>query len=97
MHMQLYHLTDGQHQVSEIEIHAFEMGLYLLKAKVDNQYVLITDKAGKPIHFHSINEIREELADCPLEQAYLVHQTPYDEMVGQADEANIMRMKLPLH
>lgn len=82
-------------RVSEILLHAFESGFYLVEAEINGIKAYVTNERGDNLSFRSIQEAREGLRglDVPM---WLVEETAYDEMCGST-ENHTAPMKVPLH
>lgn len=68
--------------VDRIEVHAFEMNLYLVKLTVGEQCSMLYDKQGQIMKFAHTQAIRTLFATCRVQASVLIHDSPYDEMVG---------------
>lgn len=77
-----------------LEVHSFEMNVYLVQLNIGNNQGMVYDNNDKPMRFHSSQQIRELFAEFDVEQAVMVHDTPYDEMIGNPPKAS-ERMALP--
>ena len=75
-------------KIDLLEVHSFEMNVYLVALNVNSQSGMVYDDTDKPKRFHSAQQIREAFADCSVEKAIMVHDTPYDEMIGNPPKAS---------
>ncbi len=82
------HLNRQDVRIDEITIHSFEMGLYLVEAVFDSRKGFIVDDNNRPQKFHSVDEVKQALTECVVRQAFLVHQSAYDEMCGGPEKVN---------
>lgn len=82
------------HKIQLLEVHSFEMNVYLVNLTIDGHSSMVFDKTDKPMRFHSTGQIRELFAHCDVENAVMVHDTPYDEMIGNPPKAT-QKMALP--
>lgn len=89
------HLNHQDVRINELVIHSFEMGVYLAEADYDGRTAFLVDDDNKPQQFHSIDEVKLALDRCTIYQAYLVHQSAYDEMCGGADKGD-NTLKVPI-
>ncbi|MDP2715729.1 DUF6482 family protein [Rheinheimera sp.] len=89
------HLNHQDVRINELTIHSFEMGVYLAEADYDGRKAFLVDEDNKPQQFHSIDEVKLALNRCTIYQAYLVHQSAYDEMCGGAEKVD-NTLKVPL-
>lgn len=69
---------------TEAEIIAVEGMLYVVR--IDAQDML-TDSKAESLRFPSAHAAGKALSEAGLDSAWLVHHSPYDEMVGRVDEA----------
>lgn len=76
------------YEIDLLEVHSFEMNVYLVALNVGTQSGMVYDDKDKPKRFHSTQQIREAFADCVVEKAVMVHDTPYDEMIGNPPKAS---------
>lgn len=77
-----------------LEVHSFEMNVYLVQLNYGNDSGMVYDDSGKPKRFYSSQQIREVFADFDVVKAVMVHDTPYDEMIGNPPKASD-KMALP--
>ncbi|MFC3094140.1 NADH-quinone reductase [Alteromonas sediminis] len=77
-----------------LEVHSFEMNVYLVNIAVGQHAGMVYDDSDKPKRFHSSGHIREAFAAFSVKKAVMVHDTPYDEMIGNPPKAS-EKMALP--
>ncbi|WP_100658480.1 DUF6482 family protein [Alteromonas flava] len=77
-----------------LEVHSFEMNVYLVQLNVGSNSGMVYDDKDKPMRFYSTQQIRELFAEFDVKQAIMVHDTPYDEMIGNPPKAS-EKMALP--
>jgi hypothetical protein len=63
-------------------VHAYEMNTYLVSLTIGGQQGMVCDSGGRPKTFSSAAQIRDSFAKCKVKQAQLLHDSPYDEMIG---------------
>jgi hypothetical protein len=68
----------------EAEIHSVEGMLYLVR--IDDETLLESGGSGRALRFPSAEAAARALGRLGLERGWLVHASPYDEMVGRPDE-----------
>ncbi len=68
----------------QAEIISVEGMLYIIR--LDAQDIL-TDTQARSLRFYSAHAASKALSKAGLAHAWLVHHSPYDEMVGRADES----------
>ncbi|GAA0855063.1 DUF6482 family protein [Aliiglaciecola litoralis] len=86
-------VINGKIIIEELEVQSFEMNLYLVKLKIDGSSgMLYQNKALK--RFHSAEQIRDEFKSVHVVKAWMVHESPYDEMIGNPPKSSTS-MTLP--
>jgi hypothetical protein len=80
--------------IDVLEVHSFEMNVYLVTLNVGLQSGMVYDDKDRPKRFHSSQQIREAFAECEVDRAIMVHDSPYDEMIGNPPKASD-KMALP--
>lgn len=66
----------------EPEIHSVEGVVYVVQ--VDGE--LLERDGGLPLRFPSVYAASRTLGAIGLDRGWLIHASPYDEMIGRADE-----------
>ena len=56
----------------------------------------MVDKNDKPYVKSSVELIKKDLQDCHIANMALVHQSAFDEMVGQPDRESSNAIRVPL-
>ncbi len=69
-------------QIDKLTIHAIDMCVYLAEVECGQQKFYLKNDAAKIIRFSSRSEIMEVLSDFKVKEAWLLHRSAYDEMVG---------------
>lgn len=87
-------LMESKPEIDMLEVHSFEMNVYLVNVTVGQHASMVYDNSDKPMRFNSSGHIREAFADLTVHQAVMVHDTPYDEMIGNPPKAS-EKMALP--
>ena len=66
---------------------------------IHSQQYRVVDDNDKPYVKSSVELIKKDLKDCQIANMALVHQSAFDEMVGQPDResSNAIRVPLSLH
>ncbi|WP_214000959.1 DUF6482 family protein [Arsukibacterium sp.] len=82
------HLNRQEVRIDEITIHSFEMGVYLVEVVFDSRKGFIVDDNNRPQQFHSVEEVKLALTECVVRQAFMVHQSAYDEMCGGPEKVD---------
>lgn len=91
----LAHLNHQDVRIDELTVHSYEMGLYLVEADFDGRKGFIVNDDNQPQRFHSVEQVKQSLSGCNVRQAWLVHQSAYDEMCGGPEKTD-NTLKLPL-
>lgn len=73
--------------IDTLEVQSFEMNVYLVKLHIENESGFVYDNADKPMRFFSTQQIREMFEMCGVKKAIMVHDSPYDEMIGNPEKA----------
>ncbi|MCC5887183.1 MAG: hypothetical protein JJT88_12190 [Gammaproteobacteria bacterium] len=68
----------------EAEIISVEGMVYVVRVDADH---MLTDGEAQSLRFRSAHAASKALGQAGLASAWLVHHSPYDEMVGRFDEA----------
>ena len=91
----LEHLNFQDVVIEKLTVHSFEMGLYLAEVDFDGRNGYIIGDNNRPRPFYSVSQVKQELAAATIKEAYLVHASAYDEMIGQGEKAD-NRLILPI-
>lgn len=73
--------------LDEVTIHSFDMSLYLVELSVGQNNGMLVGKDDRPLHFRSVEQVRNDMADFHIIKAQLRHDSPFDEMIGNPDSA----------
>lgn len=87
--MKKYSMSDIQKQaisINKLEVQSFEMNVYLVKLYQGDISGFVYDKNDRPMRFHNSQQIRDAFELCDIEKAVMVHDSPYDEMVGNPNK-----------
>lgn len=81
-----------------IEVRGAEGCAYTLLVVDQGEPCQLVDKHGLLKRFNSIKEISELLAGTDYQEAVLIHDTAYDEMIGHpVEQANTHEIAIRLH
>ncbi|QQD19121.1 hypothetical protein I6N98_04500 [Spongiibacter nanhainus] len=81
--------------VREVHIHAHEGGLYTLSAEGEWGSRSIYSDDGKPLCSRQLIALRKLLTSKGCIEQYLLHKSPYDEMMGlPPSSAEAMKIRL---
>jgi len=73
--------------IDTLEVQSFEMSVYLVKLHAGGETGFVYDKSDKPMRFLSSQQIRDVFEHCEVANAIMVHDSPYDEMIGNPNKA----------
>lgn len=76
-------------KIDKLEVQSFEMNVYLVKLHTKDFSAFVYDKNDRPMRFSSSQQIRDAFELCEVSKAVMVHDSPYDEMVGNPNKAQI--------
>lgn len=68
-----------------IELRSVTLSIYTLKVKLDDTWYWLVDSKGLVQRFMGAEQANNQLTTLSTDQAYLIHDSPYGEMVGQPD------------
>jgi hypothetical protein len=68
--------------ITKLEVQSFEMNLYLVKLHTNDESGFVYGAQDRPMRFYNYQQIRGAFELCDVSQAVLVHDSPYDEMIG---------------
>lgn len=68
--------------IQHLEVQSFELSIYLVKLTVAGETGFVYDKNDNIMRFQSSQHIRDSFAQCQVDDAILVHDSPYEEMIG---------------
>jgi hypothetical protein len=79
-----YYLSQlsAEQAIERLEVHSFEMSVYLVKLTIAGKDGYVYAKPERIQRFSSTQHIRDAFAQCVVKEAVLVHDSPYDEMIG---------------
>ena len=73
--------------ISRLEVQSFEMNVYLVKIVSTQGEGFVYDEHDRPMRFHNSQQIRDTFEHCDVAEAVMVHDSPYDEMIGNPNKA----------
>jgi hypothetical protein len=80
--------------IDKLEVQSFEMNVYLVKLHTLHSAGFVYDKNDRPMRFHNSQQVRDAFEQCDVKEAVMVHDSPYDEMVGNPNKAE-QSMEMP--
>jgi hypothetical protein len=81
-------------RIAKLEVQSFEMNVYLVKLHTSDAVGFVYDNNDRPMRFHNSQQIRDAFELCEVESAVMVHDSPYDEMIGNPNKAE-QSMEMP--
>jgi len=73
--------------IDKLEVQSFEMNIYLVKLYVGDEQGFVYSEQDKPMRFYNGQQIRDAFEHCNVTTAVMIHDTPYDEMIGNPSKA----------
>ncbi|WP_119395218.1 DUF6482 family protein [Salinibius halmophilus] len=80
----------------QIWVESCEGGIYLAKTGEKTNKDWLRDERGLPKKFRSLEAVRQHFLGTNITAAWLVQQSPYNEMIG-LEEKRIEPACIPLH
>ena len=84
-----------QFGADSLTIHSFESGIYLVEVTRGEATGYLADTKDELLRFNSVNAIKDEFRDFPVEELWLVEETAYEEMIGLMPQEKT-KLRLPL-
>lgn len=72
--------------IEKLEVQSFEMNVYLVKLYTKEKAGFVYAKDDRPMRFSSSQQIRDAFELCEVSNAVMVHDSPYDEMIGNPNK-----------
>ncbi|WP_371194282.1 DUF6482 family protein [Glaciecola sp. SC05] len=72
--------------IAKLEVQSFEMNVYLVKLYTDTAEGFVYDANDRPMRFNNSQQIRDTFEFCTVVEAVMVHDSPYDEMIGNPNK-----------
>jgi hypothetical protein len=72
--------------IDKLEVQSFEMNVYLVKLHTSSSAGFVYDKDDRPMRFHNSQQVRDAFERCDIKEAVMVHDSPYDEMIGNPNK-----------
>jgi len=78
---------DAQHlKIKQLTVLSYEMNHYFVQLQVNDLEALVY-AGDRPMRFYSSQQIRDSFAPFQIESALMLHQSPYDELIGNPPSA----------
>jgi hypothetical protein len=72
--------------IAKLEVQSFEMNVYLVKLYTNEAEGFVYDANDRPMRFNNSQQIRDTFEFCSVAEAVMVHDSPYDEMIGNPNK-----------
>ena len=72
--------------VDMLSVYSYEMNIYLVELIVGDEKGWVYE-GDRPKRFHSTQHIRDTFDCCIVLAAQMLHESPYDEMIGNPESA----------
>lgn len=82
--------------LEKVIIESLEQALYRLEVVLGGHIYYVNEKPGKSLTRRSIVEIQSLLTPYKIQQMYLRHLSPYDEMIGHEVSSGSNELLVPL-
>ncbi len=80
--------------IEKLEVQSFEMNVYLVKLHTVNESGFVYGDNDRPMRFNNSQQIRDAFESCSIKTAVMVHDSPYDEMIGNPNKPE-QSMEMP--
>ncbi len=80
----------------DLTIRSIDLALYQAEVELGGRSRLLCDKGGRPLRFRTLQAAREAVAPLAARSLQLIHQSAYDEMIGQPLREGSNAMAVPL-
>lgn len=87
MKLQYNQLISQRTEIDVLEVQSFEMNVYLVKITIGEVSSMLY-KGDSLMRFYSTQHIRDAFEEHPVKHAVMVHESPYDEMIGNPPSAD---------
>lgn len=87
MHKFSYSMFKKPVSITRLEVHSFEMNVYLIKLTIGERTGYVYDKNDNIMRFHNTQQVREFFSESMVQDCVMVHSSPYEEMVGNPSSA----------
>ncbi|WP_018694080.1 DUF6482 family protein [Algicola sagamiensis] len=92
------HINRDDVEIQAMNIHSHEQGIYLVEIDYNDEKGFVANDMGELIQYHSVEEVKDAFNLCRVKEAFLVHQSAYDEMIGASDKSdNTLMVPVKLH
>lgn len=82
--------------VPKVAIRSMDLSLYQAEAVFGDERQLIAGSDGKPLRTFNLLDMKRKLSGLQIGELVLVHESAYDEMIGQPDREGSNALEVPL-
>ena len=82
--------------IEEIEILSIDVSLYIVRLFLNGQIYRVSEEDGSPYRRFSIEEIKADFKHININNAFVIHQSPYDEMISHPESNITNTIRIPL-
>ena len=82
--------------LEKVAIRSMDLSLYQAEVEIDGRRQVIADGSGKPLRSFNLLDMKRQLAALDITNLVLVHESAYDEMVGQPGRDGSNALEIPL-
>jgi len=94
--MKIYFNKLSKYQIDKLVFNSLEQALYQPIVVIDGEEYVVWESSKKTMLSHNLTVLRERFSTLDIPQVCLRHESPYDEMVGQASKDHSNRLEVPL-
>jgi hypothetical protein len=73
--------------IPALTVRSVTMSVCTVEVELDNNTYVLCDSQDRVMRFNGVEHARNSLSHLEVEQALLLHDSPYDEMVGTPEVA----------
>ncbi len=89
-------LLETSPEIDLLRVRSCDPELYLVEVEIQQTCFLVTDNHGEMCRFRGLNAAKKPFAGLTIKNAVLVHESAYDEMIGQPASHNRMEVRISL-
>jgi hypothetical protein len=89
-------LIETSPDIDLLRIRSCDPELYLVEVEYNQTCFLVTDSHGESCRFRGLTAAKKPFAPLNINEAILVHESAYDEMIGQPESNNRMEVRISL-
>ncbi|NTS76224.1 hypothetical protein HR060_05025 [Catenovulum sp. SM1970] len=94
--MKLFYKDLANKRIDKLVINSLEQALYQAIVVIDGTEHVVWDTDKKTLLTRNLTQMREYFETYDIIEVVLRHESPYDEMVGQAPKESSNRLEVPL-